>query len=249
MLRKIFPFLRLLRVANLPTVWSNILAAHWLTVMVYAAEPNVPLLMIQLLAGSCFFLGGMVLNDWYDLEIDRAERPSRPLPSGQISVTFAGWLGFMLLAAGTAAALVVSLPNEIVIMSGITLPVWILCYEILHKRGVFYAATFMAICRAKNIAFVSYSTAAFVSSRELSVAVGSVDFYLVVVALYIFFVTIIASYEARWKHLQAMVGWMLLAIIPLDALICLLFCGWQYALILLALFPLPFLLRKTIPLS
>jgi 4-hydroxybenzoate polyprenyltransferase len=216
--------------------------------MVHVAETNVQLLALQLLAGSCFFLGGMVLNDWYDLKIDRVERPSRPLPSGQISVTVAGWLGFMLLAIGVAVVLVVSLPNEIVTLSGIMIPVWILFYEQNHKRGRLYAATFMAACRWANIVFVSYSTAA-LASIPLSVAVGNVVFYLFTVAFYIFLVTIIASYEARWKRLQTVVGWMLLAMIPLDALFCLVFCGWQYALILLALFPLPFLLRKTIPLS
>jgi hypothetical protein len=38
----------------------------------------------------------------YDLEIDRRERPRRPLPSGRISAAWAKWLGYELLLVGLA---------------------------------------------------------------------------------------------------------------------------------------------------
>jgi geranylgeranylglycerol-phosphate geranylgeranyltransferase len=46
----------------------------------------------------------MVLNDYYDIEVDRVNQPSRPLPSGQVSPRAAVWLAVVLLAVGMAAA-------------------------------------------------------------------------------------------------------------------------------------------------
>ena len=49
-----------------------------------------PLAVLLLVAASVFlYLAGMVLNDVYDVEIDRRERPDRPLPSGRIPVAWA----------------------------------------------------------------------------------------------------------------------------------------------------------------
>lgn len=58
--------------------------------------------MFALLAGAsaCLYTAGMVLNDVFDVEIDRKERPFRPLPSGQIGVRTAWVFGFGLLVMG-----------------------------------------------------------------------------------------------------------------------------------------------------
>ena len=59
---------------------------------------------LTLLAATCLYAGGMVLNDVFDLAIDRKERPERPLPSGRISPRAAALVGWILLIAGVAAA-------------------------------------------------------------------------------------------------------------------------------------------------
>jgi 4-hydroxybenzoate polyprenyltransferase len=51
------------------------------------------------------YSAGMVLNDVFDVEIDRLERPGRPLPAGLVSIPLARAVGFGLLAAGLVAAL------------------------------------------------------------------------------------------------------------------------------------------------
>ena len=43
-------------------------------------------LLCLLVASGCLYTAGMVLNDVFDYEIDRHERPFRPLPSGRISL-------------------------------------------------------------------------------------------------------------------------------------------------------------------
>ena len=50
-------------------------------------------LTFLLIASSCLYLSGMVLNDVFDREVDARERPKRPIPSGRISVKSAAILG------------------------------------------------------------------------------------------------------------------------------------------------------------
>lgn len=59
-----------------------------------------------LLVGSTVFLyaGGIAFNDVFDLEIDRSERPERPIPSGQISQSRAIGYAALLLFIGVILA-------------------------------------------------------------------------------------------------------------------------------------------------
>src|SRR5713226_7252494 len=59
---------------------------------------------LLLLSSACLYSGGMVLNDLYDFEQDKRERPQRPLPSGRISRRAALWFGYALLGSGLLIA-------------------------------------------------------------------------------------------------------------------------------------------------
>ena len=37
------------------------------------------------LGGACIGAGGMVINDYFDIDIDRINKPERPLPSGRVT--------------------------------------------------------------------------------------------------------------------------------------------------------------------
>lgn len=58
----------------------------------------------MIVGAVCLYWAGMVLNDVADYSIDRAERPSRPLPSGRISLSQARWTGWGLLVVGVVSA-------------------------------------------------------------------------------------------------------------------------------------------------
>ena len=94
-------WLQLLRIPNLATAISNILLAF--LVVHDRWTPVLPLALL-IVASSSIYLAGMVLNDYFDFEQDLQERPDRPLPSGQISRSTAGWSGIALLALGLVAA-------------------------------------------------------------------------------------------------------------------------------------------------
>ena len=74
---------------------------------------------------------GNTINDWYDIDIDRFNKPGRPLPSGAVSMRGARVLYIVLLAA--LALLVVRLPAP----QAVWLVAWVLslhCYSACLKR-------------------------------------------------------------------------------------------------------------------
>ena len=70
--------LKIGRVSNLPTVWTNVVAGAFLA----GLQADLPQLLWVMLAITLFYTGGMYLNDAFDADIDARERPSRPIPSG-----------------------------------------------------------------------------------------------------------------------------------------------------------------------
>lgn len=89
---------RLGRVSNLPTVWTNVLAALALAGAPLFAPPT----LVLVIGLSLFYVAGMYLNDAFDSPLDAFERPERPIPAGQVSRTTVFVLGFAGLAAGIA---------------------------------------------------------------------------------------------------------------------------------------------------
>ncbi|TWT83436.1 prenyltransferase [Planctomycetes bacterium CA13] len=75
---------------------------------------------IVVLAGISLYWGGMILNDVFDLETDRKERPMRPLPAGNICSKFARMIGWALLVVGILLAALSGL-----IHSDSVVPTWL----------------------------------------------------------------------------------------------------------------------------
>src|SRR5262245_6959520 len=94
---KITAYLQLIRMPNVLTAAADSLAG-WLLVGGSLAAPGrwVPLV----LASMVLYASGTALNDVFDLEVDRAERPGRPLPSGRASARLAAWMGGLGLLVG-----------------------------------------------------------------------------------------------------------------------------------------------------
>ena len=73
------------RVSNLPTVWSNCLAAWLLAGAALVESADVQGFAWLIAGATLLFLAGMFLNDAFDVQFDREHRPERPIPSGAIS--------------------------------------------------------------------------------------------------------------------------------------------------------------------
>jgi 4-hydroxybenzoate polyprenyltransferase len=89
-------YLRLGRVSNLPTVWTNVIAGALLAGGTAAPHAFVPLWI----ALSLFYVAGMFLNDAFDRQFDARARPDRPIPAGEIAAAEVfGW-GYAMMAVG-----------------------------------------------------------------------------------------------------------------------------------------------------
>ena len=61
---------------------------------------RMPAMVLASLAAGLIAGGGMVINDIFDVEIDRINKPNRPLPSGAVSSRSAVFFYALLTAAG-----------------------------------------------------------------------------------------------------------------------------------------------------
>lgn len=95
-------FARLVRLPNVFTAPADVLAGYWL--LAGAANPRLPDSLQWAAIGSCMlYIAGMIFNDIFDLDDDRRDRPDRPLPSGNVPLPLAMFLGAAALASGVAA--------------------------------------------------------------------------------------------------------------------------------------------------
>ena len=131
------------RVSNLPTVWSNCLAAWLLAGGALVESPDVQRFVWLIVGATLLFLAGMFLNDAFDVQFDREHRPERPIPSGAISVKSVWVLGIgqLLLGLGCLVCL-----NTLATLCAIGLAGSILLYDWLHKRTA-WSPLLMGLCR------------------------------------------------------------------------------------------------------
>ena len=182
--------LRLGRISNLPTVWSNVLVGALLAGGMLA-DARLPLLMLTL---SLFYVGGMFLNDAFDREFDAAHRPERPIPSGEVTAQQVFGVGFGLLTAGMAGVALVSradegLPAWRALAAGAALAGFIVFYN-AHHKGNPLSPLIMGLCRVLVVV-----TAAFTVSADLpgSVVLASLALLCHLIGL---------TYIARQEHLD-----------------------------------------------
>lgn len=70
-------------------------------------QPEIPIIF-GMLATFLVSGGGMVINDYFDRDIDRINKPKRPIPSGRISSKAAGVYAIILFVAGLFVAINIS---------------------------------------------------------------------------------------------------------------------------------------------
>ncbi len=105
--RKLLAYLQLLRLPNVFTAIADVAMGFLVTRLAFPTDDSSPstvgTFILLVFTSVCLYLSGMVLNDLFDVEIDRRERPTRPLPSGRVSISTAARLGYGLLVVGFAS--------------------------------------------------------------------------------------------------------------------------------------------------
>ena len=132
-----------MRPANIVTAHADILAGY------AAAAVNEPAHLIQLLVATTgLYGGGVVFNDVFDAKLDSIERPERPIPSGIVSLSDAGWLGGLLLMAGVTAATFCSPLSGLVALATAGSA---LLYDSVGKHHSILGPLNMGLCRGLNL--------------------------------------------------------------------------------------------------
>jgi 4-hydroxybenzoate polyprenyltransferase len=147
-------YLRLMRLPNVFTALADI--AMGFVVTRHSATPVGALVALGA-ASALLYTAGMVLNDAFDIDIDTRERPERPLPSGQISLSFARTLGFAMLFLGLAlgwlAGIAYAGEAALAWRSGAVatlLAAGVVLYDAVLKR-TFVGPLGMGLCRFLNV--------------------------------------------------------------------------------------------------
>lgn len=136
-------WLRLMRAPAVFTAVSNIVAAH---LVATGGQVEWTTLVLLSLASCSLYVGGMILNDCFDSEVDAIERPERPIPSRAVDRRSAWIVGFAALLAGIALA---AAAGTVALMIAALLALAILSYDGWTKNSVFGPFN-MALCRALN---------------------------------------------------------------------------------------------------
>ena len=181
--------LKLGRVSNLPTVWSNVLTG---TALAGPATADCRLLLL-VISLSLFYVGGMFLNDAFDHSFDAKARPERPIPSGQVSAVQVHAFGFGMMGVALALLAWVGYGYEPFtqwrpVAAGCALAAAIVSYNWHHKNNPL-SPLVMGVCR-----MLVYLTAA--------LAVTAVIPLQVLVAAAILLCYLIGlTYAAKKEHL------------------------------------------------
>jgi len=153
-------WLRLVRISALPTAISNILVGFLISNESWQPIGELVLLII---AGCCFYMSGMILNDWFDVERDAQQRPGRPLPAGRISRPAALFAALFLIGTGLLLA---GMNSFVSLFWSIALVVAIVAYDGVLKQ-TYIAPIAMGACRTFNILLGASSGLAAAESHKI----------------------------------------------------------------------------------
>lgn len=176
--QRVKEYLQLIRLPNVFTTPSNILAGYFAAVTTTtAAEADGVHLIALMVSSGLLYIAGIVLNDYFDIEIDKKERPSRPLPSGKISKGYALTIAIVVLLIANIIALIVG-PISLAISLALTL--LIIAYDYQLKYSVLGPFA-MGGTRSLNVIFGASPVLLYIDNHSVAivgVAAASLFFYV-----------------------------------------------------------------------
>ena len=142
-------WMQLIRLPNVLTAISDVLAGVAIACfLTQSSLPDIELLSKISLASMFLYMGGIVFNDVFDVQLDKIERPDRPIPSGKISVMSASMLATVAFTVGCILAYSVSI-QCLYIALGIVL--MCLLYNGKAKHHYILGPLTMGGCRGLNL--------------------------------------------------------------------------------------------------
>jgi 4-hydroxybenzoate polyprenyltransferase len=213
-------YFRLMRPANIITAMADIMLGYaasgallalpiWQssTFSIIHMQPLFWLIMSTI----GLYGGGVVFNDVFDAELDRVERPERPIPSGQASIGGAAGLGTFLLVGGVLAAWQVSLISALIAFAVACLA---LMYDWKGKHHPLLGPVNMGACRGGNL---------LLGISVIPAAVESLWYLALIPIVYISAITMVSRGEVHGGNTQALKGALFLYVSVIGGIICLAF--------------------------
>lgn len=183
-------YLALVRLPNLFTLPSNILVGMATVSSLAFTLTSFTQFLLLVTISVLLYCVGIVLNDLYDFDIDKKERPNRPLPSGKISRRSA----IVLVAIFSTLVLILSLQVSFstLVISSILFSV-IFGYDKYLKNT--YAGPFtIASARVMNILL---GTSVSLRSVDSYSQIVTLTFILIITFVYVSLIGFISRYEVH----------------------------------------------------
>jgi 4-hydroxybenzoate polyprenyltransferase len=216
-----------MRPANIVTAVSDILAGAAMSgIIAYSSRLYITDVLLLVLSTIGLYGGGVVFNDVFDADLDRVERPERPIPSGKVSEMSATWFGSALWVIGIFAAFLVNYTASII---ALCIAVASLVYDRWAKHHLFFGPLNMGLCRGLNLML------------GVSILPGLLNVYWslsFIPILYIAAITMISRGEVHGgrKHVLYAAGFLYVLVIVSIVYISLLRETWLYTLFYVAIF-------------
>lgn len=202
-MNKLIAYIRLTRPANIITAIADILAGFAVSgaaITLFTQNPGlesttpVSSLLWLCLATIGLYGGGVAFNDVFDAELDRKERPERPIPSGEVSVTKAALMAGILLSVGVLAAWQVSRLSGFI---ALVIAVLAVLYDAWGKHQLIFGPINMGLCRSGNL---------LLGVSAVPLMVGEVWYLGLIPLVYIAAITMISRGEVHGKNRKALKG-------------------------------------------
>jgi len=183
-------YLVLVRLPNLFTLPSNILVGMAIVSSLAFTLTSFTQFLLLVTISVLLYCVGIVLNDLYDFDIDKKERPNRPLPSGKISRRSA----IVLVAIFSTLALILSLHVSFstLVISSILFSV-IFGYDKYLKNTQAGPFT-IASARVMNILL---GTSVSLRSVDSYSQIVTLTFVLIITFVYVSLIGFISRYEVH----------------------------------------------------
>lgn len=223
-------YAQLMRLPNVFTAVADPLAG-WLVIGGSQPVWHLPALVAT---SACLYTSGIVFNDCFDFELDRRQRPERPLPSGAVSRPAAWILASALMIAGLGLSMSV---GAVAFGIAVFLAFMILFYNAWAKRFVVLGPLTLGACRFANF---------LLGMRAMPPKLWVMP---VLLGAYAAAIAFLARGEAGEPRRQRWVASLLPGIIALDAAFVLVVGDWGGALLVLSLLIPVVALRRRLPMT
>ena len=190
-------YITLVRLPNIFTAVSNILPGYCIIVTAISfsfTNANLLYLAGLMVTSSLLYMTGIVLNDYFDIEIDKKERPTRPLPSGNVSKRKA----LIIAISSTIAANVISLAiSWMSFVFALILTAIIIAYDSRLKHKTITGPVTMSLARFVNVILgASPAFPMLLLSRE---SITMLLFIATTLFIYILLISILSKKEVSGK--------------------------------------------------